>query len=151
MHIMTTLDKDLESFQATLEGLVEQPLCFIKHVLFPNCIYLTSNEEQNVKSEEERFYLIFEIKNDHKGFRQAKIHFFQLPQQMRNKHLGTKVYLLLENYLKLQSCLSIELEAMVNSLNPGDNSVGFWSRQGFLPSAFYAFNDENFPMVKRFN
>ncbi|GAB6181013.1 hypothetical protein JCM14036_23320 [Desulfotomaculum defluvii] len=149
MQVMITPNREMVSFQAQLEALINQNLCLVKHVLFPNCIYITS-AKHNDEAEEDNFYLIFEIKKDRGGLIQAKIHFFQIPQSARNKKLGSKVYKLLEGYLQSLGCLSIELEAKVNTLDPKDNSVGFWGRQGFLPSVHYAFDDENFPMIKRF-
>lgn len=148
MQIMKTPDREIEYFQTVLEDLMKLSLCLIKHVLFPNCVYLTSTQHNN-EVEEENFYLIFQLKKDRGGLPQAKIHYFQLPLSLRKQHLGTKVYQLLEKYLRTNGCLSIELEAQVNTLDPRDNSVGFWGRQGFLPSVHYAFDDENFPMLKR--
>ncbi|MEW6066556.1 N-acetyltransferase GCN5 [Desulforamulus profundi] len=148
MQVLTAPNNELMSFQMTLESMLGHSLCFIKHVLFPGCVYITSIEH-NDEIEEENFYLIYEIQRDRGGLPQAKIHFLQIPLRLRNKDLGTKIYHLLEKLLIKQGCTSIVLEARVNSLNPRDNSVGFWGQQGFVPGVHYAFDDENFPMMKR--
>lgn len=148
MHVLTAPDSSLALFQDAIEKLVGHPICFINHVLFPGCIYLTSLQHNN-EFEEDNFYLIYDLKKDRGGLLQAKIHFLQIPQCCRSHGLGSKIYQLLEKLLRQQGCQSIILEARVNSLNPKDNSVGFWGKQGFVPGVHYAFDDENYPMIKR--
>lgn len=148
MQILTAPCFQLQSLLLTIQNLLGQSISFVNHVLFPGCIYLTSDKHDNVV-EEQNFYLIFEILKDRGRLTQAKIHFLQIPHGIRNKHLGTQIYVILEQFLKSQGCTSIVLEARVNTLNPKDNSVGFWGRQGFVPGVHYAFDDENFPMIKR--
>lgn len=148
MQSLTAPNYQLEAFRRDLEEILGQSLRFIKHVLFPHSIYLTSRVHNN-ETEEENFYLIYDIQKDRGGQLQANIHFFQIPFGLRQQKLGTKIYLLLEHLLKCQNCTSITLEARVNTLNPKDNSVSFWGRQGFVPGVHFAFDDENFPMLKR--
>ncbi|AEF94202.1 GCN5-related N-acetyltransferase [Desulfotomaculum nigrificans CO-1-SRB] len=147
VQYLTAPNSDLESLRLQLAALVQHQLCFMNHVLFPNCVYITSLEHNN-EVEEENFYLIYEIKKDRGGMPQANIHFLQIPLRFRGQGLGSKVYRLLEEVLRNHGCVSVVLEARVNSLNPRDNSVGFWGKQGFVPGVHYAFDDENFPMIK---
>ncbi len=148
MDLLPAPNTELASFQLSLQELLGHTLCFVNHVLFPNCVYLTSLNHNN-DQEEENFYLIYDLKKDRGGQLQAKIYFLQVPLDCRNQKLGSKIYLLLEQLLRQKGCQSIILEARVNSLNPKDNSVGFWGKQGFVPGVHYAFDDENFPMIKR--
>ncbi len=148
MDLLPAPNTELASFQLSLQELLGHPLCFMNHVLFPNCVYLTSLNHNN-DLEEENFYLIYDLKKDRGGQLQAKIYFLQVPLGCRGQKLGSKIYLLLEQLLRQKGCQSIILEARVNSLNPKDNSVGFWGKQGFVPGVHYAFDDENFPMIKR--
>lgn len=148
MQVMKTPVREIKHLQTVLEDLIKHSLCLKRHVLFPNCVYLTSTQHNN-EVEEANFYLIFETKKDRDGLPHVKIHYIQIPLLLRKQHLGTKVYRLLEECLRNNGCLSIELEARVNTLDPRDNSVGFWGKQGFLPRMHYAFDDENFPMIKR--
>ncbi|MDO7786129.1 GNAT family N-acetyltransferase [Desulforamulus aquiferis] len=148
MQYLTAPNSDLELLRVRLETILEHPLCFVQHILFPSSVYITSIEH-NDEIEEENFYLIYQIKKDRGGMPQAIIQFLQIPIRFRGKGAGSKVYRFLENLLRAQNCYSITLEARVNSLNPKDNSVGFWGKQGFVPGVHYAFDDENFPMVKR--
>lgn len=148
MQSLTAPNSDLELLRESLESLLEQPLCLIDHVLFPGSVYLTSIQHNN-EIEEENFYLIYQIKKDRGGLPQAVIQFLQIPVRFRSKGTGSKVYRLLEDLLRAKDCYSITLEARVDSLNPKDNSVGFWGKHGFVPGVHYAFDDENFPMIKR--
>lgn len=148
VHYLIAPNSELEILKTRLESVLEQPLCFVQHVLFPGSIYITSIEHNN-EIEEENFYLIYQIKKDRGGLLQAVIQFLQIPIRLKGRGLGTKVYRLVEDLLKAKGCASITLEARVNSLNPKDNSVGFWGKQGFVPGVHYAFDDENFPMIKR--
>lgn len=148
MDLLAAPNTQLELFQYSLQKLLGHPLCFVNHILFPGCVYLTSLKH-NDDLEEENFYLIYDLKKDRGGLLQSRIHFFQIPLCCRNKKLGSKIYGLLEQLLRENGCRSIILEAMVNSLNPKDNSVGFWGKQGFVPGVHYAFDDENYPMIKR--
>lgn len=148
LQYLTAPNTELEEFQVALENLLEHRVCFVHHVLFPKSVYITSVDHNN-DIEEENFYFIYEIKKDRGGLLQATIHFLQIPIRLRCKGLGNKIYRLLEELLRKQGCTSIFLEARVNSLNPKDNSVGFWGKQGFVPGVHYAFDDENFPMLKR--
>lgn len=148
MHFLPAPDPNLEVLRTRLERLLQNRLCFIRHVLFPNCVYITDTNHNNEIVDQD-FYLIYETKKDRGGLPQAHIHFFQIPIRLRNKGLGRKVYQLVEEVLRSQGCASVVLEARVNSLNPKDNTVGFWGRQGFVPYVHYAFDDENYPMIKR--
>ena len=149
MHHLPAPDPNLDIFRLRLERLLQTRLCFIEHILFPGCIYITDADHNN-DIEEENFYLIYELKKDPKGLPQAYIHFFQIPLHLRNKGMGRRVYQLVEEVVRNQGCKSIALEARVNSSNPRDNTVGFWGRQGFFSYVSYAFDDENYPMIKRF-
>ncbi|WP_179946661.1 GNAT family N-acetyltransferase [Desulforamulus ferrireducens] len=148
MQLLAAPNTQLALFQEALEKLLGHPLTYVNHVLFPGCIYLTSLQH-NDEMEDENFYLIYDLKKNRNGILQCKIHFLQIPLCCRSQKLGSKVYQLLEQLLREQGCQCITLEARVNSLNPKDNSVGFWGKQGFMPGVHYAFDDENFPMIKR--
>lgn len=148
MDLLTAPNTQMALFQLSLQELIGHPLRSMNHVLFPGCVYLTSLKH-NDNLEEDNFYLIYDLKKDRGGLLQAKIYFLQIPLSCRSQKLGSKIYILLEQLLRQKGCQSIILEARVNSLNPKDNSVGFWGKQGFVPGVHYAFDDENFPMIKR--